>query len=140
MLHEPAEPPLAFAKSILIVSLDAATRQSLGNTVRKYLNCRVLQASGSADARYLAAVEGNICLMLIDSLRNEQVAVARWFLTTQPGASVLVVERSLWKITGAPGGSEQMLLAKSYTPDELAFTVRTLVLHQRNGATPPLEQ
>jgi hypothetical protein len=126
--------PLAATRTILIVSPDAATRQSLADRIRSRAHCRVLQASSIAEAQYLVAVEGNISLMLADSLSNQQIALARWFLTTQPGAIVLVAEQSLWKLTGAPGRCEQMLMAKSYTPDELASTVRGIVLHHPNGA------
>ncbi|HVM50707.1 MAG TPA: hypothetical protein VMU04_21955 [Candidatus Acidoferrum sp.] len=120
---------------MLLVSSNAATGRFLGETIRRRGKCRVLQASDSAEARYLAAVGGNIRLLLADSLSNENLGLARWFLATHPGAMVLAAEASLWKLTGGAGRYEQMLLAKSYTAQELASTVRALVLGEhRNGA------
>lgn len=128
------EEPFGATPSVLAVSQDAATGQFLGETIRRQLNYRVLQASGIVEAQYLVAVEGNIRLLLADSLSKEHIALARWFLTTQPAATVLIAESSLWKLTGGPGRCEQMLMAKSYTPDELASTVRAIVMQRRNGA------
>ena len=129
------EEPLRATSSVLVVSKDTATGQMLGENIRRQLNCRVLQASGIAEVQYLVAVEGNIRLLVADSLSNEHIALARWFLATQPtGATVLIAERSLWKLTGGPGRCEQMLMAKSYTPTELASTVRTIVTQRSHGA------
>ena len=80
------------------------------------------------------AVEGNIRLLVADSLSNENVALARWFLATQPAAIVLIAADSLWKLTGEPGGWEQMLMAKTYSPDELAATVRGLLTQRKAQA------
>lgn len=56
--------PLGAVRSVLVVSDDAATGRFLGDTIRRHSNCRVLQASGIAEAQYLVAVEGNIRLLL----------------------------------------------------------------------------
>ena len=126
--------PFGATRSVLAVSQDAASGQLLGETIRRQLNCRVLQASGIVEAQYLVAVEGNIRLLLADSLSSEHIALAHWFLTTQPAAAVLVAERSLWKLIGGPAKCEVVLLAKSYTPEELVSTVRAIV--QRSNGTP----
>ena len=130
-LHEPEDEPLGATPSVLVVSQHPADSRFLGDTLRRHLNCRVLQASGTAETQYLVAVEDNIRLLLADSLSNEHIALARWFLTTQPAATVLVAEGSLWKLTGGPGRCEQMLMAKSYTPDELVSAVRPLLTQRR---------
>jgi hypothetical protein len=129
--------PLGAAPSVLVVSHDPAAGQALGDALRRHLNCRVLQASGTAETQYLVAVEDNVRLLLADSLSNEHLALARWFLTTQPGVTVLIAENSLWKLTGGPGRCEQMLMAKSYRPEELVSTVRPL-LKPRKISSPEL--
>ena len=80
------------------------------------------------------AVEGNIRLLVADSLSNENVALARWFMTTQPAATVLIAGESLWKLTGGPGRCEQMLMAKTYNPDELGAIVRGLLVQRKTQA------
>ena len=82
------------------------------------------------------AVEGNIRLVLADSLSDENVALARWVLATHPATTMLIAAGSLWKLTGGPGAYEQMLMAKTYTPDELVAAVRGLLMQRK---TPALE-
>jgi hypothetical protein len=131
VLHDFEEEPFGATPSVLVVSRDSAAGRLLGDTLRRQLNCRVLLASGVAETQYLVAVEGNIRLLLADSLCHEHLGLARWFLATQPAATVLVAEDSLWKLTGGPGRCDQMLMAKSYTREELASTVRPLLTQRK---------
>jgi hypothetical protein len=78
-------------------------------------------------------VEGKIRLLLTASLSEEYLEFARWFLTVHPESTVLVADESLWEITGGTETCEQVLVAKSYTSDELVSTLRRLLVEQRKS-------
>jgi hypothetical protein len=128
-----AEKPLSLTETALIIEYDSPTRELLSDIVRGGLNYRVLEAAGTAEARYLTAVEGKIRLLLTASLSEEYLEFARWFLTVHPESTVLVADESLWEITGGTETCEQVLVAKSYTSDELVSTLRRLLVEQRKS-------
>ena len=132
------ERPTAATPTVLVVSTGSAASGSLSDTVRRYSNWRVLHAAGAAEAQYLVAVEGNIRLLLADSLSNENLTLARWFLATQSGATAMIAGDSLWKVTGGAGRWERMLMAKYYTPEELVATLRVLIKERPNGTSESL--
>lgn len=123
-----AEKPLSLTKTVLVVSHDPVTRKSLTRTVRSRLNYRVLEAASIAEARYLAAVEGRIRLLLATSLSKEHLKFARWFLTVHPESKVVVAMSALWELTGGPKSLDQVLMSKSYSTKDLIATVRRLVV------------
>ena len=115
--------------TVLVASDEPLRREFLSGVIRRRVGCRVVEAAGVTESRYLAAVEGSIHVILLSfrSAEEEQLALARWFRTAHPESKVIVASGSLWELSGEPNALEQVLMAKSYTPAELASTIRRLL-------------
>ena len=115
--------------TVLVASNEPLRREFLSSVIRRRVGCRVLEAPGMTESRYLAAVEGSIHVIVLSfrSADEEQMELARWFRTTHPESRVVVAGGSLWELNGQSSALEQVLMAKSYTPAELASTIRCIL-------------
>jgi DNA-binding NarL/FixJ family response regulator len=119
--------PLSGAKTVMVAGESAATRKLLGTVIRNQLRCRVVEASSLAEGQYLAAVEEKIHLVLIGfaNATKQDTEFAHWFHSVFPQTKVLVASGSLWELGSEP--DERVLVAKSYTREELVSAIRRLL-------------
>lgn len=126
--RELTEKPLTSTKTVLVVSHETATRKALSGAIRSRLSCRVLEASGIAEARYLTAVEGKIRLLITASHSREHLKFARWFRMIHPESKIILAADGLWELTGGPDNLDEVLMTKSYDAKDLVSTVRRLLI------------
>jgi hypothetical protein len=122
-----AEKPISSTETALVVDRNAAARELVSEVIRRGLNFRVLEASGVVEGRYLAAVEGKIRLLLSTSSSNEDLEFVRWFLAMHPESKAIIAGDSLWELSGGGEEASPVLVAKSYTADELVLSLRRLL-------------
>lgn len=125
--------PLSGTKTVLVAG-ESSARKILSNAVRNELGCRVIEANGLAEGKYLAAVEERIHLLLIGSGHPSETEAefTRWFQAAFPEAKVLMAAASLWEFSSEP--PERLLMAKSYTREELVAAIRRLLNESARAA------
>jgi len=127
------------AALVLVVGDDAIMRRCLARVVRR-LGYRAREAASPLEAQRAASESRRIDLLLTDLSMPETNGpkLARWFRMACPDTRVLIATGSLWELQSDAGELEHYaLLAKPFTPAELARMVRRLL---RQADSPPHRQ
>ncbi len=123
------------AALVLVVGDDAIMRRCLVRAVRR-LGYRVREAASPLEAQRAAIESRRIGLLITDLSMPETNGpkLARWFHMACPKTRVLITTASLWELQCDAGDLDKYaLLAKPFTPAELARMVRRL-LRQADSA------
>jgi two-component system cell cycle sensor histidine kinase/response regulator CckA len=126
-LHDEAETLLVVDDDELIRKLEVRILRQLGH--------KVLEAEGPVEAMRLAAATPTIHLLLTDFSMPQAngLELARRFRAVHPKTPVLIVSGSLQAIDGGAGHLDGVaMLAKPFTPEDLAHTVRALLSDATN--------
>lgn len=124
----PPDPELRGAERIVIIEADPEVQAIVGRILRA-LGYAVIEAAGPADAAELAT-EGSPSVDLViadlDPAAIEVRAAAFGVIAGHPGARLVLIGGA-GADRGRPGDPPTATIAKPFTPDELARTVRTLL-------------
>ena len=121
--------PLGRGETILLVDSGRMMRGTLAVTLRR-LGYRVKEASTALKAQQLAEENRGIHLLFLDFCGPDEndLELALWFRSMYPGTKVIAATASLWNLSAHVGHSAELVfLAKPFTAQELARTIRTVL-------------
>jgi len=116
-------------ETVVVVDEDSGTRVVLARLLEG-LGYRVLQAANGLEAQRLAVSERRIDVLLagFSALGASGVRLIRWFAGHRPDTNVLVASEWLWEVESFLGDLPRVgVLAKNFTPSELARMVRAIL-------------